>query len=714
MTDSHLEINNTSLKSHKLHNSSYAPTSLPAAGILPKRGQLPPGSHMPLGAAQIFIGREENLKALAAILLPSNMASWDSMPGHGAAIIHAGPGALDLGGTGKTQLAAEFCQRYGRYFQSVHWINAARGEIKVEIARNGAALELQSWSSKTSEQSRLTYTAWANGAPRLIVLDDPIYPGAVGPLLNSLPKNVRILVTSRQGGWQDKLGLVEHALDVMTPSEGRRLLHKMAPRLEKESDEALNRLGEGLGWLPLTLRLAGGCLNEHNDLPLQTYLDAQLQDDSTDLLASAFDLCWQQLAGKTNVTARRLLLACGWLAPNEPLPLDILSSAFGENTDMNLERLYRLGLLSRDHNSHFLIHPRLAELAQQQHTTDGDEALNAAATEMVRISHSLAQPADILPYRVHLETLATAAEHRELEIAKTLFSESGHYQSKFAEYERARNSLAKALTFIEKVSGLENSEYTECLNNLGSVLHNLENFEGAKKCFEQAILMDQKILGKDDPAVATGHNNLGQVLLDMNNPDGAILHLEKAVEINAKQLGPDHPYVASGYYNLGIVLHAIGDLPRAKSLLERVLAVRKKILGDSHPDVAQSHHSLGMALQTIGNLHDAKMHYEQAVSVWEAALGPDSLETAAAITSLAGMLHVTGDLSGAKAHYEQALRVFEAALPPENENIRDVQLQLELLKQGLTYPQLLQKMEAGEDLPDDLLDLLDDLFGDSD
>ena len=689
-------------------------TPIPAAGVLPDRGDISPGSHLPLKGDLTFIGRENDLLALAAILLPSSAPDNHSFSNHGAAIISGGLSEPVLGGSGKTALAMEFCARYGRCFQSVHWINAARGEIEVEIARSGTALGLQNWSNKTAEQARQTYTTWAEGKLHLIVVDDPIYPAAVGPLLNSLPENVRVLVTSRQSGWQGKLGLVEHCLDVLTPQEGRLLTQNMAPRLENESADSLDELGERLGWLPLTLKLAGGCINEQPGLTLKTLFETLPGNDGDAMLSVLFDLCWKQVATDEDPTLIQVLAACSWLAPNEPLPLDVLSSAFGVQTSTILKHLSYLGLLGRDEANHYFIHPRIAELAQKQlGETTVNKALGAVANEMVNTSHTLAHPSDILPYRVHLEYLAEAAERRKLNIATALYSEAGYYQRMFAEFERARTSLGKALILIENSSGIENAEYTENLNNLGIVLHKLGNHEGAKKCFEQAILMDQKIHGKDDPTVATGHNNLGQVLLDMNNPQGAILHLEKAIEINEKELCPEHPLVASSYYNIGIILHGIGDLPRAKTVLERVLAVRKTVLGDSHADVAQSHQGLGMVLQTIGNLTDAQTHYEQAINIWEAVLGPDNLQSADARTSLAGVLHVTGNPTDAKTHYERALRIYQAALPPGNSNIRDVQLQLELLNQGLTYPQLLEKMEAEEDLPESILGLLGDMFGNS-
>ena len=49
-----------------------------------------------------------------------------------------GAAATGIGGIGKSQLAVEFCHRYGRFFQGVHWIQANQdilAEVRYELAR---------------------------------------------------------------------------------------------------------------------------------------------------------------------------------------------------------------------------------------------------------------------------------------------------------------------------------------------------------------------------------------------------------------------------------------------------------------------------------------------------------------------------------------------------------------------------------------------------
>ncbi|MCI0575837.1 MAG: ATP-binding protein [Chloroflexi bacterium] len=72
---------------------------------IPEPASLPPGSRILLAANPNFVGRREALQELARLLKGGRTAAI----GQVATV-------SGLGGVGKTQLAAEFVHRYGRYF----------------------------------------------------------------------------------------------------------------------------------------------------------------------------------------------------------------------------------------------------------------------------------------------------------------------------------------------------------------------------------------------------------------------------------------------------------------------------------------------------------------------------------------------------------------------------------------------------------------------
>jgi hypothetical protein len=98
-------------------------------GEVPDRAALLPGSVMPLRPNRHFVGREKQLKRIAANLKAGDATTISEVT------VAASTG---LGGVGKTQLASEFVHRYGRYFHSVYWLSFAEpGGVPAEIASCG-------------------------------------------------------------------------------------------------------------------------------------------------------------------------------------------------------------------------------------------------------------------------------------------------------------------------------------------------------------------------------------------------------------------------------------------------------------------------------------------------------------------------------------------------------------------------------------------------
>jgi len=112
---------------------------------VPDVAPLPRGSRMPLRANPLFVGRADDLMALAAALKGTPAVDTEPV---GAAPRGRPPAAVistGLGGIGKTQLASEFVHRYGQYFAGVCWLSFAeasdrrRGRGLRRAARHGPA-----------------------------------------------------------------------------------------------------------------------------------------------------------------------------------------------------------------------------------------------------------------------------------------------------------------------------------------------------------------------------------------------------------------------------------------------------------------------------------------------------------------------------------------------------------------------------------------------
>jgi hypothetical protein len=370
-------------------------------------GELPPGSRVNFARNRLFTGREQDLKQLAEALLHSNGASPTVIVG-----------AVGMGGLGKTQLAAEFCYRYGRFFTGVHWIQAPvdtplqHGEphpptpgkplserrgvwgevekgslreqmdsaLRAEIAACGALMNLPNFPADNLEaQVTLTLQAWQKGK-HLLILDNLEDEAILREWVRQLP-NARILLTARNMHW-DK-GLVKmHELDKLSVEESRALLRKLAGHLNESPDADLDALAERVGYLPLALNLMGRYLDDTSLSPaaylealkahpnlleaeaFRGWVEAMPTAHHRDV-AATFALSWAQLGDSDiDTLAKKLFRACAYARPNTPIPDAWLSWAVldeetpGSRYYKARRRLLETGLLTRP-TTELSIHPLL-------------------------------------------------------------------------------------------------------------------------------------------------------------------------------------------------------------------------------------------------------------------------------------------------------------------------------------------------------------------
>jgi tetratricopeptide (TPR) repeat protein len=680
------------MKNDKRFFPVYEPPPLPDPdGDLPESADLPPGSHLVFPRNDVFTGRAVQLHDLADALLYS-------AAGTGVEISQAG--ALNgVGGAGKTQLAVEFCYRYGRYFRGVHWLQAG-DDLLAEVAACARAMGLQNLPDALPAQAEAALREWSQrGGPRLVVFDNVDgldAPQLVQDWLGRMDGcGVRALVISRRAGWSRHLGLTALALEEMPPDEGRALLRVLAPRLVLENDGALDAVGAALGWRPLALDLAGRYIKACPALSPTGYLaEIERQESAglhpvfenwldevspTDQERRLLDIFMLSRERVTDVQACLLLRACSYAAPGVPLPRRLLEVIVGgedggvgsPQVDRALAELYTGGLLQMGAQGP-TVHPLLADFARLEDATHARSALPALAAALEEICAKLTKsdlPLLIAPYRPHLVAAAAQTEAAGEEHAGKLWNSLGFHLEDVAEYAAAQDSHARALRIDEAALGLDHPKVAIRANNLGNVLKDMGDLPGAKENFARALQIDETVYGPDHPKVVIRINNLGSVLKDMGDLPGAKENYARALRINEAALGPDHPSVARDANNLGMVLKAMGDLPGAKEYFERALRIDEAALGPDHSSVTRDVNNLGSVLKAMGDLSGAKEYFERALRIDEAALGPDHPNVAIRVNNLGSVLKAMGDLPGAKNNYARALRIFENSLPAGHPHI---------------------------------------------
>ncbi len=579
---------------------------------LPLPGDLPPGCHLPFPRNAFFTGRKEPLRDLAQALLGDE--------GRVAGVV-IGQALLGMGGVGKTQLAVEFAYRYGYRFRGVHWLDMADpARLEEQVAAFGR--EMGRRAETQEELVARTLAAWQADGPRLLVLDNLEDLRAANEVLARLCHSaLRLLVTSRRRDWPPTLPLGRLPLEEFTPEESRAFLRRYLPK-ERTPDGDLDALAERLGHLPLALDLAARYLAQLR-LTVPRYLAAlehalehpSMQGWRPDIpnptehdlnLQRTFALSWEQVGEEA---AQQVFRAAGHLAPNEPIPPEVLERALDlspEACDEAIAQLQGLGLLKEGP----AIHPLLAEFARAlAPSTPSGQPPRAAGEEMGAVATTLADLAGETTARI---------------------DQTGDY-----------TLFAPLLPHVRAVAGHAEAAGLEVAgrlwNTLGYHLHHIADYAGARGCLERALRIDEAAFGPDHPNVATVVNNLGRVLQDLGDLSGARGCLERALRIDEAAFGPDHPNVARDVNNLGVVLQALGDLSGARGCLERALRIDEAAFGPDHPNVAIRVNNLGSVLQDLGDLSGARGCYERALRILERHLPPDHPHIRIVRENLAGL-----------------------------------------------------------------------------
>lgn len=659
---------------------------------VPKPGPLPVGSRMPLAPNPLFVGREEDLKALARQLKAGDTSAV------GQVEIAAATG---LGGIGKTQLASEFAHRYGRFFAGgVFWMSFFDApSVSVEVAASGQSLSLHSsFDALTLEQQvRLVEEAWQSPLPRLLVFDNceeeallqrwrPRFGGA------------RVLVTSRRAEWDATLSVKTVPLTTLPRPASIELLRLFRPDVPAE-DPILDAIADELGDLPLALHLAGSFLKTYQNSAFGQAAAYLEQLRNTDLLTHpslegrgagvsptghaahvgrTFALSFERLepARTEDALATRLLSRAAWFAPGKPIPrllllqsggVDLGDLSTGLDAEDALRRLVDLGLLEVNDQNDLLMHRLVA--AWVRGVADSDEALEAVEEVMVAEANRLNKtdnPAPLRPWQPHLRMLTDRADDRKDEMAARLCGELGIHLWQAGDYVGARPYLEKAVALHEEVLGLEHPATARSLNDLGRLLHSQGEYSAARATYERGLAIRERALGLEHPDAAQSLSDLGILLSDQRDYGEARPRLERALAIREKILSPEHPDIARSLNNLGSLLLEQHDFARARQYYERALAIEEKVLGPEHPSTAGTLSNLGSLLEVQGDFAGARAYFERALAIEEKALGLEHPITAQSLMNLGTVRKSQGNLARARWYWERAARILKASLGPKH------------------------------------------------
>ena len=677
--------------------AEYEPEHTPAPGEMlpqyrvPAAAPLPAGSIMPFHRNPHFVGRNDDLLALAKAL-NYGFATTISQLETAA--------ATGLGGIGKTQLAVEFVHRYGQFFPGgVFWLSFESPDaIPSEIAACGEADALAlkaNFSQYTlSEQVRLVQAAWSSPDPRLLIFDNCEDPGL---LLKWRPRTggCRVLITSRRGDWQTIPGVQDMPIGVLPRAESVRLLRQHRPDIPSR---LLGKIAAELGDLPLALHLAGSYLSYYRRSSDPVAYLEQLRDplllhhpsmrsDGLSMtghvqhVGRTFALSYEKLnlADENDALAHRLLVNTAHFAPGEPIWYELLIKTLtlpdqdersGFKAERAFRRLIEIGLIETEENNTLRMHRLVARFVRDvanEQLQHNEVAVEKVVYEYTRTMNRAVEPMPLLARQHHLRAVVDIAKIRNDAESASLCHELGMHLWQISDYPGAQPYLEKALSIREEIFGPVHPQVAESLVGIGRVLRARGSYKEAKTYFERSLTIRQQLFGDNHTDTAESLENLGESCRELGDAKTACALIAQALAIVQAIHGEEHPLTGEYNNNLAHCYYLLGQKQLATTHFERALAINRHVLGEMHAHTALNKHNLGIVHRNDGNFAAAQQLLESALEARRTLYGDHQADTANTANALAQLYLQTEQLENAQLLANQSMAALEEILPAVHE-----------------------------------------------
>jgi tetratricopeptide (TPR) repeat protein len=520
---------------------------------------------------------------------------------------------LGMGGSGKTQLALEFCRQAEEElgFMAVIWIDASSPASVAQsyktIAKNISNDRQDDVESDATIS--LVHNALRGWKQRwLVVFDNYDNPKAFQSqgIRHFIPSgnNGCILFTSRHAD-STRLGY-SITVSGMNDSESLSLLLQRLPLNEEEKIHG-REIASALGNLALALDQAGAYIrarnlklkdfilhyNKRKELVLREVPDEWeyrrvLKDAERETFLSVFttwELSFEQISGNSE--------------EKESKDHFLTLAAFFDNKNIS-ERYFQ---------AHFNL--------------DGPEWMDMFSTERKWDSHKLG---DVL------------AELRKLSLLQTSGQQTNELQFSLHPVVRDWIKLRKSRDMQQQFAAESTTALANYLQNIHNneisleiqqetALHIDACVQNAKEFLEGLPYFTLSYLPSKASWFAGFYRNQGRY-------DEAEELYKRVLAGREGKLGPTHPDTLGTVENLANVLTDKGRYDEAEELYKRALAGREGKLGPTHPDTLRTVENLAIVLADKGRYDEAEELYKRVLAGREAKLGPTHPKTLRTVQNL--------------------------------------------------------------------------------
>ncbi len=230
-------------------------------------------------------------------------------------------------------------------------------------------------------------------------------------------------------------------------------------------------------------------------------------------------------------------------------------------------------------------------------------------------------------------TFAQRSNFRENRINK-LFSK--------ANYTKAIEVLKKDSLYFKNKLGTSSAEYATCLNNLGVLYSEINEYRKAESLYLDALVIRKNIFGELHLEVALVLNNLAILYEKINDFGKSKQFYLQALDIRKKLLGEENNDYLSTIDGLINVYRQTEEYKEAELLCVKSLEIQKKISGIENSQYALFVNTLANIYREIGKYDEAELQYLLALEIQKKISAPKTLNYAYLLDDLSSFYSLTG------------------------------------------------------------------------
>lgn len=597
--------------------------------------------YVPVQRTRLFLGRDDTLRQIR-----DTLERRDSSP---ALVALTG-----IAGAGKTQLAAQYAEKYRAQYRVIWWLSAEEPALaQHDLGELAKQIKCDSYDHPNPAIRANSAIEWLRSNDNwLLILDNIPSVDAAADLIPDAGAG-HVLVTSRNRGWE-RAGTAIPVQVLGADAAAELLSTATGTKIGDPTRDVVRTLGN----LPLAI-VQAAALMDAKGLSAEDYLNlfetqrARLWDeeakiaprDHPEAVHVTVQLAMQNVELE-NAHSLEFLKICSFLAPEHITPLFFshipaalpshLESIAADPLALSAawRTLAKYGLLTLDLNTQTISIHQLVQLAVQDTMTEVEKKRWVSVAVDILFASMPEEQADPSLWPVY-------------------FYLAFHF-----------NYVADHCSRL----GITNPAFIGLLNWMGLFLGHIGFFHSAEQCFRLAAkCIEQSEVPPDPVDISSTLGNLSGNLISQRRTPEALPFIERALENARTFTDRQDPNLGTHLSNHGMVLASLGRYAEAKESLNRGIAVIQKEHGQNDWRLVWALGYKGNIEQMFGNLQAARDAYKQSLDIQRLNFGDSRPFVIIALHNLAHAEMLLGDLNSAQHHASEAVRIAKGSLPAEHE-----------------------------------------------